>query len=115
MDNNSEVVTTPRGLIPIESSKLKTMPPIYTVENISAGNWAYDGPVVFNQHGQLNNVATKNKNPIFWVNREFTAGRDEMVSYIEKKNERQKKLSFTKPVTLILESQMVLSTIKQIF
>lgn len=57
-------------------------------------DWHYDGAVVFDQHGQLNEKETTNTNTIYWVNREFTDGRDDLVQYIEKRKKATGKSYF---------------------
>jgi len=57
----------------------------YSIDDIEPLDWQYDGAIVFNQHGELKEKETTNTNPIFWVNREFSDGRDDMIQYIEKR------------------------------
>lgn len=52
-------------------------------QDLSPFNWQYDGPVVYNNSGNVVKAETKNKSPQFWVNQDFSMGRDKIIKYIE--------------------------------
>ncbi|WP_201715521.1 adenine nucleotide alpha hydrolase family protein [Rossellomorea arthrocnemi] len=58
-----------------------------TQEQVTPLDWQYDGAIVFDGEGSLNKQETTNENPQYWVHRDFSLGRDELVEYLERKEQ----------------------------
>lgn len=57
----------------------------YTVDKVEKEDWKYDGSLVFHPDGSINQKETTTESPIFWINREFSDSRNEMIDYINRR------------------------------
>lgn len=57
----------------------------YNIHRVQPKEFIYDGAVVFDNKFNENMKETNNPNPQFWITREFSMGRDEVIEYITKR------------------------------